>query len=352
MRCQGQIEIPFGWLSKPKKDRYVSIFRNETLLAKLQDMLRKMSKVEPRTDAMKTSIEEMLKNPEMIEKEFAAYSDTDGSSSLAESMIKDSAFVLAAATALLYLTSLVIGSVYFRFFGIPMGFQSFGVGNLALLSPAEFCIAIVFALQANAALLAVKWYYYALGSVIFIAVGASQLIVTIFYGLPVGLGDCIYLFIAILSIFVLTHARMRMRVVFSKAQNGISLCEDRLPKIKKAELGVTGAAMATVVEVSHRWFRKRVRQMKTMAWVLSAYLTMAVMVPALTWFLALMTAHEKSYVETSANAGVQLPVYAIEDRVMYLSREGKKCLLNIQMSEDAKFKRLCAPMASAVFVDE
>lgn len=260
--------------------------------------------------------------------------------------LRDSAFALGAATALLYFTSAAYGETYLSVFEVSNGFHSFGLGNLAMLSVWELMGLIVFTFLLHAGCSSTKRRPVALAIVMVCVVGAYTPLSVVRYSHDVRGVD-----IAVLTATAVVGYGIVSRFYNDYAPN-ITKLERVLDKYRR--LGLTDAQAETLplrngikATDAVRYLTWRVWELRARTWLFCAYATMFVAVPALATWKAIEAAKQGHYVAPDAQSPVRVPVYWVGDRVVYITQDGS-CNVNIEIAGALKARHECGTLLTAV----
>jgi hypothetical protein len=277
--------------------------------------------------------------------------------------IRDSAIVISLVTALLYLASHVFGVQYLGIFEIGAGFQGIGLANLAMI-PFELSLGLlIFAAGVYATLTASRPWVFVLGVAAMLAIGSTRTICVLAYGVEMAIDDAIPFFVSgmtcivLASIHVLIIRRMpkldeivpELAAETEKLEQAFAKELARLPEVKRLPLlerryasKREELARLTAKAQSARW------KYRIALAVVSAYFTAIFALPSAATILALGATASDRWVSTTDGAVSRVPVYWVDNRVVYLTTESGTCFVSVQIEGVLQTKRECSPLVAAL----
>lgn len=261
------------------------------------------------------------------------------------SLVRDSAIVLAAATALLYLTSHVFGSEYLSFFEVS-GFNSFGVGTLAMIEYGWILWLIVFVDIVRLTLRTTGRARFIAGIGLIVVVSATRPLTILAYGNEVTIDDFGGFIAAAAICVVLTALWKRFGPHFASVEAGLAKTRRLLKRLKEERVS-EATREVVLLKNSASYLAHRVWQIRVGTWIASGYITMAFAIPALAWIVAINSAKQERYDRIDQNTPARVPVYWISDRVVFLTfNDG--CFVHTQIAGVLQSKRSCGRYIRAV----
>jgi hypothetical protein len=296
-------------------------------------------------------------------------------------LARDSGVALAGAAALLYLASHVYGTQYLELYGVEDGFHGFGLAHLAMIPLFSYVNLGCFGWVVYKTLSTESKLWLAVGNLLIIVVILVRLLYALAYGAGVEAVDVAALIIgaAVLIASLVLHRLVTPRIkksveAMAKALKARERLEQSSGQLAK-KLELFGTTLATradlnnearsvraeaadLLDLSKKSIaegrqlvaqRNRLDQRYRLTLGLGAGLmSLAVALPALATIDAVSAAMQEHYAAIAPNTSPRRPVYWVGDRVVYLTTEGTKCYVHVQIANVEQSKRECPRLIAAV----
>lgn len=263
---------------------------------------------------------------------------------------RESGVLLAAVSALLYLTSQVFGAAYLSFFGVKAYLEGWGLGHLGMLSiPVVFTTGIIAAFV-HLILTVEKQRRSYMGAAVFVVVVGGARVLLKLDAIDTIRGDDFHpMFLSFVG-WAAAYAWQRDSIptIANLEQAAIRARNilDQLP----SQLNDRGLSAKRLIERLESYSVRRVRELRIRLWVLAAYVTMLSVIPFMAWMAAAGAAQQsyEQYRSVDLGAPPRMPVYWVGDRVVYITSEpikmagvqvGARCEVHVQIArvEQARF---------------
>lgn len=251
---------------------------------------------------------------------------------------RESAVLLAATTALLYLTSQVYGGSYLSFFGVRGYFEGWGLGNLALVSIPGIVGIAASTLLVHAILNSAKHataYY--VGVAFVVVVGSIRAVAKLNAPDTIRFSDLSPIIIGLTAWFAANYWRGDAVARIGKLEKGAVNARNQLDQMPDAD-----SPVKRLMERTHAYLSRRVWELRVRVWLLVGYVCMLTVVPSVAWIHAMGTANQEyaQFHPLSPGSPARLPVYWVGDRAVFVTFEpvalrgvpfGTSCQVHVQM---------------------
>jgi hypothetical protein len=275
-----------------------------------------------------------------------ALADVDLPDTSSNGLVADSAIILGATTALLYVLSHVFGEVYLDTFGVEAGFHGFGLNNLAMIPFLAFVFAGVIAFLIADAFRSKSWIYALVITGCTIVASAVPLISHMSAGqaaVPTDVGW-------ILATLVVGGVMLRRRSTWTtKLENLDAALAKARSSLNSAHDKQIDTPQIRQLERIRGYLKVRVWQLRATVYIVAAYLVVVSVLPAYANRLALsMADHTSAFVALDANSSPRIPIYWVGDRVVFLTvrPNAGECLVTVQIDGGVQTVRDCPPLIS------
>lgn len=266
-------------------------------------------------------------------------------------LLRDSAVVLAAVTALLYLASHVYGAQYLTVFGVRSGFHGFGLVHLAMISLPEYIGLGAFTWIMYETLHARKRSRFVAGGVLLLAAIAARPVIVAYHGAGESSLDLDSTTISGLLLFgIFLYLRVKIAPQLQLIERRVAELDARCRNGEEHAGRVEPAARRAAEQAHHRSRRHRID-----LGIACGVMTVVLVLPPLATLDAIRASRQDGYMltappETSAPAAVpvRMPVYWIEDRLVYLTNTKQAgCRVHVQAGSTGESWRACTPLIEA-----
>lgn len=256
---------------------------------------------------------------------------------------RDATVLLAAATALLYITSHVYGEAYLDVFDLELGFQNIGLGNLAMVPIFIYLILCGSALSLYGAFWEQKTRRH-IASVLIFAGGSIRPAVAIAYGTQPSANSGA-LFAGVVVVFIVfINTRPRFIENAKKLTDGLAKAKENSRRVRRlsptAEWSLAAAAMEA-------YFSARLRLLKVSVAIMCSYLCMLTLLPSYALYAAYRAAASKNYVSILPDGPVQVPVYWVGDRAVLILNSKSNCHIEAHIANVTQSRRVCNSFVKA-----
>jgi hypothetical protein len=261
------------------------------------------------------------------------------------SVWRDSAILIAGATAFLYIANHIYGATYLAFFDVSAGFHGFGLSNLAMIPFVVYLGILTFASLTYRTFRAKSKWRLIVGCIVPVLISATRPLTLMAYGAWFGADDLTMIFYTAVGLYVVLHFRSTWTDHLTKVEGSAEKFQALANRVNDHKLDTPAARTILRVE---RYAAARVWQLKSILFLACAYLIMVAGIPATAWFQAMESAQQDRY-EPVAGLPARVPVYWVGDRVVFLTFDGATgCRVNVQITAAVQSVRDCGPSVRAV----